>query len=154
MLELFISQKFRKLISIIYRYRIGVFNGTRLFAGLFTVGIEVCGLFFCRDDSLASCGNRFTGNTHIVQPTTFRSVVIEREIVEEKQQFYLPMTLTPNLIPIHASKISYEISPDGRDTTLKNLKMSLKKCERNLMTFAVYGRDLSKDGYKLTEASE
>ncbi|XP_031777023.1 vanin-like protein 2 [Nasonia vitripennis] len=137
-----------------YRYRIGVFNGTRLFAGLFTVGIEVCGLFFCSDDTLASCGSRFTGNSRIVQPTTFRSVAIEREIDQNKQKFYLPMTLTPSLVSIRASKISFETSPSSRDETSKNLKMKLKKPETNLMTFAIYGRDLAKDGSELTRSSE
>lgn len=131
------------------RYRIGVFNGVRLFAGLYTVGIEVCGLFFCRDNTLGSCGDRFPIDAKVIEPTTFHEVSITRTIDNDPQKFYLPMTLTKSLLPINALKIDYE-ERLGNGQKPKTLKMTLKRQESSLMAFAIYGRNLGRDGSPLT----
>ncbi|XP_058806700.1 vanin-like protein 1 [Phymastichus coffea] len=135
-----------------YRYRIGVFNGTRLFAGLFTVGIQVCGLFFCRDDTLASCGDRFSPNSSVINPTVFHKIEI-KQIVSDRSEyrktFYLPMTLTANLMPVDYSKIKYQNYLSEIDGTAR--KLSLRESESQLMAFAIYGRNLANDGANLTK---
>lgn len=104
-------------------------------------------MFFCRNDTLASCSDRFDSDVQLVNPTTFKKVEIKRKTDDNigKKKFYLPITLTTNLMPIDYSKIEW-ISEKRNEK-----RISLVKNESRLLSFAIYGRNLANDGADLTK---
>lgn len=108
------------------------------------MGIEVCGLFFCRNNTLASCGELFHENSDVTELTNFSLVVIERKVNNDAKKFYLPMTLKRNFMPVESSSISYNVLLNKNKE--KILQMKLMGNEQSLMAAAIYGRNLRNDG--------
>lgn len=113
-----------------------MFEGTRLY-GSFRGGIEVCGIVACSNDDITSCGRVKEGSQTGVQ---FDSIVIERRNVSEEVNIFPTTLLFPSLSPMRQDEYSFI------KNSLETVQMRLLTDKQtNLFSFAVYGRDESRD---------
>ncbi|XP_057333148.1 vanin-like protein 1 isoform X1 [Microplitis mediator] len=135
-----------------YRYRFAVFNGVRSFSNFATGGVEVCSVISCLDDNPTSCNQRFDTNTIIVHPTTFNSIVISSITKDSTNITRFPLSINTELHPLNVTDFTFV--SNKINATHVNLKYTLTKPRKDLMTFAIYGRNLTADGLpKTTSAS-
>ncbi|XP_034945856.1 vanin-like protein 2 [Chelonus insularis] len=131
-----------------YRYRFAVFNGVRSFSDVRTGGVEICSIIACLDDNPTSCSKRFDSNTIIVHPTTFKSIVISSKVQDVPTVLRMPLNINTELHPLNVSDFTF--TSDKINATHVNLKYSLIKPRKDLMTFAIYGRNFTADGLPKT----
>ncbi|KAK0082202.1 hypothetical protein PV325_010891 [Microctonus aethiopoides] len=134
-----------------YRYRLAVFNGVRSFGVGGTGGVEVCSIISCIDDKPTSCGQRFDTNTIIVHPTTFNSIIISSDYKISRNISRFPLSLNTEMNPFNVSDFTF-IS-NKLNATHVNIKYTLTKPRKDLMTFAIYGRNFTSDGQPITTSS-
>ncbi|CAG5102078.1 Similar to vanin-like: Vanin-like protein 1 (Drosophila melanogaster) [Cotesia congregata] len=135
-----------------YRYRFAVFNGVRSFSNIGTGGVEVCSVISCLDENPTSCNQRFDTNTIIVHPTTFNSIVISSVTKDSSNVTRLPLSINTELHPLNVTDFTFV--SNKINATHVSLKYTLTKPRKDLMTFAIYGRNFTADGLpKTTSAS-
>ncbi|XP_058803521.1 vanin-like protein 1 [Phymastichus coffea] len=133
-----------------YHYRFAVFNGTRTFNGVATGGIKTCGIIACINDTLNSCGHLFDIKT--ITPIAFTTLEISSFNKTNENIFFMPITLympitSQKLVPLNVTDFTFISTNPGQYSTYH---MALTKPVNNLQTFAIYGRDFSKDGTEIT----
>lgn len=132
-----------------YRYRIAVFDGVRSFYGGKMGGTQTCSVISCTNDTLASCGLRFAATDTVVQPTLFNSILISGNFPASSTTMQMPNSLTTDILPLNASDFTFDIT-DSSGTSARNIKYNLTTAIRNLLTFAIYGRNFSADSLQAT----
>ncbi|KAJ8687590.1 hypothetical protein QAD02_023384 [Eretmocerus hayati] len=121
-----------------YRYRMAVFDGVRSFSGYATGHVSVCGIISCINDTLEGCGQIFKLNDTIVKPMTFQSLQISIRTHDSVNYFFMPTTLTHNIIPLNVSSFSFTSSSFKE---ISDYDLHLIKATDDLLTFSIYGRD-------------
>lgn len=122
------------------RYRLAAFSGVR-YIGTVTGGIEVCALIACRNDTQESCGYLYDGK--VSNATVFTSVKISRSLENnfETNHSYIPDTMATDTNLISPNKFTFNI-----DKRRNKVTMALKKPEKHLFAFAIFGRNFMNDG--------
>lgn len=153
-----IDRKFEILESVTsdfvyYRHRIAVFNGVRSFAGSVTAGIQICSIISCTNDTLSSCGLRFT-NDQIVKSTLFNGISISGYFSNRyPDTIQMPNSLISGImLPLNSEDFVFKIK-NFNDSSLNNIEYNLTRPVNDLISFSIYGRDFSKDGKNSTDHS-
>lgn len=128
-----------------------MFNGVRSFGVGGTGGVEVCSIISCTDDKPTSCAQRFDTNTIIVHPTTFNSIIISSDYKISRNISRFPLSLNTEMNPFNVNDFTF-IS-NKLNATHVNIKYTLIKPRKDLMTFAIYGRNFTSDGQPITTSS-
>lgn len=106
------------------------------------LGVQVCGLIICGNDSISSCGKQLDNN--IKFRTTFKQFQITTTVPKRKTNLlHLPISFQVDYTPLQPEDFSLE------SVALENfdiLSLSLKNTETNLMSFGIYSRNFSSDG--------
>ncbi|XP_012266871.2 vanin-like protein 2 [Athalia rosae] len=134
-----------------YKYRIAVFNGIRLYPGIGTGGIQVCSIISCTDATLESCGTRFAVTDDVVTATVFHSIVISGNFSTDADMAQMPSSLTTDILPLNPSDFSYS-AVDYENSIDRSIVYNLTSGTRNLLNFAIFGRNFSGDWKEATIA--
>ncbi|KAK4878066.1 hypothetical protein RN001_010572 [Aquatica leii] len=127
-----------------YVYHLTAYKGVRSFSGVYDGGVDICGVVACRTQNLSSCGKRFPNYENISWPLTFKHIQIKAQFEIDDKKFQYPNSLRSNIKPLPVADIEWT------STTLNNTierTYTLKEPQNRLMTFAIYGRDFSRDKY-------
>lgn len=128
-----------------YRYRIAVFNGVRPFYGGASAGIQICSVISCTNNTLASCGVRFATTDDVVQPTVFNKILISGNFSTGSNTVQSLNSLTMDILPLNLSDFTFT-EKDIPGTSVRSITYNLTTETKNLLTFAIYGRNFSADG--------
>ncbi|KAK0182662.1 hypothetical protein PV327_000775 [Microctonus hyperodae] len=126
-----------------YQYRLAVFNGVRYLRSGDMVGIEVCGIIACRNNTTKSCNKRYNIVTDIVNPITFRFINIRTQVSISSNISRFPLSLTSNMDQLNVNDFIFSIFL--YNATHNTIEYTLKKPSDDLMTFALYGRNFTRD---------
>lgn len=91
-----------------------------------------------------SCNKRYDINTIIVHPTTFNSIVIKSDFKKSVNISRLPISLNTDMQPLNVSDFTFITNKINESHV--NLVYTLIKPRKDLMTFAIYGRNFTTDG--------
>ncbi|XP_069678402.1 vanin-like protein 2 [Periplaneta americana] len=129
-----------------YVYRIAVFDDIRSYT-FASGGLQICAVFACTNSSISSCGTELdapatmdTKFDHIRISGTFRL----------GNATQLPNTLANNYETLKKNEFLFtkEEIPDRNEV---NVTMETSVNNISLYTFAIYGRDFTKDGLESTQ---
>lgn len=127
--------------SNVYVYHMVAFSGVRSFTGVYNGGIDICGLIACTNSSLSGCGLRFENFSTVAWPVTFENIAISAEFSNSVNTTQYPNSLLSSILPIEVSKTEW--NEEKNDTIVR--KTFSTKNQNRLLTFAIYGRDFSRD---------
>ena len=118
-------------------YRAVVYNGLRMIGEQAELGIRVCGLVQCSNDSVVSCSS--------VQPsnTVFTSLKIKATFDDYPQLFVMPTLMDSTLFPF--KHWTYTTDTHGQRTAVT---LALNKPNKDIVSFGIYARDYSLDYWK------
>lgn len=116
------------------QYRLIVFNGIRNIADIRWVGVRLCAVVQCSNDTIESCGSVVNSET------TFNAISISGKFDESKNSLIMPNTLNNLLMPL--SNWTYE---EYSHNDHKHVFIHSNKSITNPVTFGVYCRDYDKD---------
>ncbi|KAF5285195.1 hypothetical protein FQR65_LT13310 [Abscondita terminalis] len=125
-----------------YVYHMLAFDGVRSFSGVYNGGVQICGVVACTNENTDSCGKRFPNYDNISWPTTFERIEINAEFEIDDDKIQHPNSLLSNIKPLPADAIEWTNTIVNSTITRTYI---LKKRQNRLMTFAIYGRDFSRD---------
>ncbi|XP_018565185.1 vanin-like protein 3 [Anoplophora glabripennis] len=126
-----------------YTYHLTAFDGIRSYSGVRDGGIESCGVLACLNDSITSCGHRFSNYSEIVWPITFESITITADFTTDENRIQFPNSLLASIRPV--SPQYTEWSREVYDNVTRR-SISLTRAQNRLLTFGIFGRDFSRDG--------
>ncbi|CAH0549660.1 unnamed protein product [Brassicogethes aeneus] len=127
-----------------YLYRFVAYSGVKTFV-YNDGGVEVCGIIPCTNSSLDSCTRKFSSYDNITWPTTFESISITANFTnDETAKMQYPNTLLSSLRSIPPSQTRWEKRILGNQV---ERSFRLVKPQTRLLTFAIYGRDCSRDNF-------
>ncbi|XP_026314153.1 vanin-like protein 1 [Hyposmocoma kahamanoa] len=137
-----------------YEYRAAAFSGVRSFSGVATGGNRVCAVFACTGDDLESCGRRFK-NFSINSTASFEELTIIATVpkpitdtaVQAHDSSYFPVSLDVSIMPLEVKEYTYTEESNGETT---NYTFTLNS-NKELYTFAVWGRIFERDGLEPTK---
>ncbi|XP_047349735.1 vanin-like protein 1 [Vespa velutina] len=116
------------------QYRLVVFNGIRVIANIRSMGVRLCSVIQCSDNTLQSCGSV------IESATTFNKISISGKFDKSKYSLIMPNTLGQTLLPLHDWSFKEYAFGDH-----KHVYMSSNGTLTNPITFGIYSRDNSRD---------
>lgn len=116
------------------QYRLVVFNGIRDIAEIRWVGVRLCAVVQCSNDTVESCGSV------VDSETTFNAISISGKFDESKNSMIMPNTLNSTLMPL----IDWSYEEYSHDDH-KHVYIHSNASIRNPITFGIYCRDYDKD---------
>ncbi|KAF5285196.1 hypothetical protein FQR65_LT13311 [Abscondita terminalis] len=128
-----------------YVYHMVAYDGVRLI-DVCKIGVQICGVIACRGKNLNSCGKRFPNYDDVTWPSTFTRIEIRAEFAISDQKIQYPNSLLSNIKPLPVDAIEW--TSVVANTTISRTYV-LKKPQNRLITFAIFGRDFSRDGQPL-----
>ncbi|XP_076255817.1 vanin-like protein 3 isoform X1 [Rhynchophorus ferrugineus] len=126
----------------IYTYLLVAYTGIRTYSGFYNGGVDSCGVVACLNDSVESCGRRFTNYSTIAWPITFNSINISGTFIETEDKIQFPTTLLSSIRPLPIDHYSWESEVTGPNVVRT---VRLHKSQDRLLTFGIFGRDFTKD---------
>lgn len=135
-----------------YRYRLVAFNGTMSLIGAATAGVKICGIISCVNDTIDGCGRLHSPNKSISTPTNFKHVNIKMlDTNFNKENLFMPVTMSDTMMPLNVTDFSYWT--ESADEKNSSYTLTLTSPKKDLLTFAILGRNFDLDGSELTEPS-
>lgn len=126
-----------------YTYHLAAFDGIRSYSGVRNGGIESCGVLACLNESIASCGKRFSNYSEVVWPVTFENITVSANFLKDQNRIQFPNSVLASLRPI-SPQYTLWTREDSDNATRRSL--TLTKPQDRLLTFGIFGRDFSRDG--------
>ncbi|KAG5899628.1 hypothetical protein JTB14_036001 [Gonioctena quinquepunctata] len=126
-----------------YVYRMAVYSGTRSYnAGTALGGIESCAVIACLNESLASCGQRFSNYSNIYWPITFESITVSALFPSDNNRIQYPNSVLTSLRPILPQYTVWE-----KEEIKGSVKRThiLNRPQNRLLTFGIFGRNFIQD---------
>ncbi|XP_050316381.1 vanin-like protein 3 isoform X2 [Anthonomus grandis grandis] len=125
-----------------YTYHLVVFNGVRTYSNLFYGGVETCGLIACLNDSLTSCGRRFSNYSEVHWPLTFTYINIRANFSQSDQRVQFPSTLLSSIRPLPIESYIWK-KEEMNSVVIRNIE--LVEPQTKILTFGIFGRDFERD---------
>lgn len=126
-----------------YVYYVVVKSGTRTFGnGVYTLGIDVCGLVACKNDSISGCGKRFNFYNDITWPVTFKKLHVTANFSAVGTKQY-PNSLLADFSSISSQLTSFS-SKKLNDEVVEQ-SFSFKSDIKQILSFAIWGRNFKLD---------
>ncbi|XP_074032951.1 vanin-like protein 3 isoform X2 [Leptinotarsa decemlineata] len=126
-----------------YVYQMVVFSGIRSYnGGTVEVGLELCGVIACLNDSLSSCGQRYSNYEDIVWPITFKSISISATFPDDLNRIQYPNSLLSSLRPILPRHTIWKKEKIGGRVVRTHI---LNEPQNRVLTFGIFGRDFNRD---------
>ncbi|XP_066144857.1 vanin-like protein 3 [Euwallacea fornicatus] len=126
-----------------YAYHLVAFNGVRTYSGVYYGGVETCGVVACLNQSVDSCGQRFSNYSEISWPVIFNFINITGNFSQSKQRFQLPTTLLSSMRPLTTMEYNWRGVAVDEKTLTRNIE--LNEPQSRLLTFGIFGRDFKRD---------
>lgn len=133
-----------------YIYRLAVFDGIRSYT-FKTGGVQVCAVMFCTNNSLSSCGYEMETDEQERFAAVFDYIHISGNF-RLNNSLQLPNTLLEDYKVLSADAFEFTREEIPGESEVK-VNMRTKKQNLNLLTFAIFGRDFSKDGGPVSQPS-
>lgn len=127
-----------------YRYRLLAYTGVRSYDGVYNGGIEVCAVLACTNETMQSCGYRFSNYSTVSWPTTFESIEIKANFTDIHSKMQYPNSLLSSIRPIYPNSTSWTKVEYASEEIIERT-YALKKAQDRLITFAIWGRDFARD---------
>ncbi|KAF5285197.1 hypothetical protein FQR65_LT13312 [Abscondita terminalis] len=131
----------KELLQNYYVYHMVAYDGVRSFY-VYNGGIQICGVIACQNQSLDSCGKRFPNYDEVSWPSTFTRIEIRGKFEISDDKIQHPNSLLSNIKPLPVDAIEW--TGVVINSTIVRTYV-LKKSQNRLMTFAIFGRDFSRD---------
>ncbi|XP_030762889.1 vanin-like protein 3 isoform X1 [Sitophilus oryzae] len=125
-----------------YTYLLVAFSGVRTFSGFYYGGIEQCGVVACLNETVSSCGRRFSNYSNVIWPLTINSINITGNFSSSENKIQFPTTLLSSIYPLPVSHYTWDY--ETRDSQIIK-RLELNKPQSRLLAFGIYGRDFSRD---------
>ncbi|KAJ8950745.1 hypothetical protein NQ318_011238 [Aromia moschata] len=125
-----------------YVYHLVAYDNARSFSGVRDGGIESCGLLACLNESLASCGSRFSNYSDVVWPMTFENVSVAANFVKSENRTQFPNSLLSSIRPLSPQ---YTVWESEETDSIVRRRHAIVRPQTRLLTFGIYGRDFSRD---------
>lgn len=105
-IDLKINPKNPSEMASVYRYRLFVYEGERIFSGVRVTGVATCGIFACTNSTLASCGHRFneTDISKSSEQIEFQEINVSGSFEGGPFMFTMPNALSADLMPLEHFK--------------------------------------------------
>ncbi|XP_015597848.1 vanin-like protein 1 [Cephus cinctus] len=116
-------------------YLLAVFYGTRTYVRTIVAGTASCAVIQCSNKSSTSCGRVQNSDT------VFNSLVITGTFENCNDVIVMPMSLNSSILPIAHDTYMETIHEEHKHVTI-----SIQPSTKNLVTFALYARDFTRDG--------
>ncbi|XP_066255889.1 vanin-like protein 3 [Euwallacea similis] len=126
-----------------YTYHLVAFNGVRTYSGVYYGGVETCGVVACLNQSINSCGQRFSNYSTISWPVIFNFINITGNFSHSEQRFQLPTTLLSSMRPLTIMEYSWRGAAVNEKILERNIE--LNEPQSRLLTFGIFGRDFTRD---------
>lgn len=127
-----------------YQYRLVAYSGVRSFTGMYYGGVEICGVVGCTGKALDSCRSRFENYGEVSWPRTFTHISIRANYTNSPHKSQYPNSLLSNLRPVPARAQVWK-SVIYKSEDLVEREHTLVEPQHSLYTFAIFGRDVSRD---------
>ena len=128
-----------------YTYHIVAFSGIRSFMSVYNGGIELCAVVACLNDSLSSCGHRFSNYEDIRWPIVFEKISIRANFENHENKTQFPNSLLSSIRPINASETIWTRRKKDNEEKVVEVTFALRKPQNRLLTFGIYGRNFGND---------
>lgn len=69
--------------------------------------MQVCAVFACTDNTLASCGRRFGSDIPFEEKVQFDYIKVETVLRAKSKAHMMPNTLDTSLLPLNPSEFNY-----------------------------------------------
>lgn len=113
-------------------------NDIRRVHGIDTGIVTTCFIIACLDDSVSSCGLRFTETSKVKEVITLQGITIKGNFPQGPNDFYIPNGVDTSIMPLRPSEFSYIEQPLNSTETL--VQIELTKRRSNLLSFGISGR--------------
>lgn len=110
-------------------YRLVAYSGTRSYAGVRNIIIEICGVVACADEKLSSCGYK----PSFQSKTTFKSISISASSQNDLLSY--PIAMTSELLPVSGHSFYFNNIQSEENS---HISMVLKTSQSDLITFALF----------------
>jgi hypothetical protein len=121
-----------------YRYRAVVFNGVRTIMDIPTGLVSTCIIVACTDETISSCGYRFTGRRAVMEAFVFNDISISGNFQLNENDFYIPNSVDTSILPLHPKEFTYSQRETGVPNQRK-ISIQLKNPRSNLLSFGIFG---------------
>lgn len=104
----------------------------------------MCAVLACTNETMQSCGYRFSNYSTVAWPTTFESVEIRANFTDIHSKMQYPNSLLSSIRPIYPNSTSWtKVEYESEEIIERTYK--LNKPQDRLITFAIWGRDFARD---------
>ncbi|XP_037933152.1 vanin-like protein 1 [Teleopsis dalmanni] len=122
--------------TVYYKYRIGAFKGQRTYQKNEWSDIQICALYACKNESVASCAEIFN-STAVVKPNiAFKSLQIVGDFMKADKLLIMPNTLDGSLLSLSAETLGWHVI-DQREHYTAHMNLTRPYCD-SLLTFGIY----------------
>ncbi|XP_052738828.1 vanin-like protein 1 [Bicyclus anynana] len=144
----------------IYKYRAAAYSGVRSYSGAATGAVKLCSVIACTNDTLESCGQRFsqystksaavfkemTINVYVLKPSTDTATSAMNVV-------YFPVSLDTGLMPLKPDFYEFSELEVPSATLYSYYGYSLKNYDGELYSFAVWGREYTTEEESTTTST-
>ncbi|XP_005179984.2 vanin-like protein 2 isoform X1 [Musca domestica] len=117
-----------------YKYRMGVFSGSRSYEKDQRNNIKVCGIYSCRNDQPESCGELWESE-EFNSEVYLTNILIKGKFPKAPELLIMPSSLDANLNPVMGGEAYWKYEPQNKHI---DVDVWLHGRRRDIMTFGLY----------------
>lgn len=96
---------------------------------------KMCFLIACESKNPNTCGTRNVNNT-----ATFSHLSVRAKVRNELEQYFVPLTLTTDLLPVFNNTYETKINED----VIKEMALSNNKIQNKVILFGIYSNGVNR----------
>ncbi|KAG5873699.1 hypothetical protein JTB14_000874 [Gonioctena quinquepunctata] len=120
-------------------YKLMAYRGPNRLEDFLQQNVKICSLVACKTILPSSCGT-----SNVTLGSQFKSISVETSVDDIFDEFYQPITLTTDLLPVFNTTFNSTVANGSRSIVYATNKM-----EKNVLAFGIYGNSGNSVGFSL-----